>query len=113
MEWRKTKEWPELYEVSETGLVRNIITGKVRKQRYDHDGYVRYSLSENGKTKNRFAHRLVAEAFISNPDNLPVVHHKNNERADNRVENLEWVTSKTNRDNAYVTCPCCKTKIKV
>lgn len=61
----------------------------------DADGY--FKTKTNGK--NRFVHRLIAEAFIPNPDNLPEVDHLNRNRADNRVENLRWVTHKENSRN--------------
>ena len=66
------------------------------------NGYVRVSAKhENGKMHNTGAHRLVALAFIPNPNNLPEVNHKNGVRSDNRAENLEWVTSSENHIHAY------------
>ena len=112
MEWKTIKE-SDTYEISSTGLLRNKKRGTVKPLAYDHEGYIRYQLTINGKRKNRFAHRLVAEAFIPNPDDLPIVHHMDNVRDNNNVENLMWCTSKFNRQNAYVTCPCCGEKIKV
>lgn len=69
--------------------------------RYLPNGYARVYMKENetGKRKDRYIHRLVAEAFIPNPENKPCVNHINTNRSDNRVENLEWATHKEN--NAY------------
>ena len=112
MEWKTIKE-TDLYEVSSTGLLRNKKTGDLKKPGYDHDGYIKYAIVVDGKRKNRFAHRLVAEAFIPNTENLPVVHHIDNKRDNNCVDNLMWCTQKYNRQHAFVTCPCCGEKIKV
>ena len=113
MKWKATKQWPELYEVSDTGLVRNKNTKHIWKVKEDHEGYVRYGFTIKRKSYMRYAHRLVAEAFIPNKNDLPVVHHKNNVRNDNRVSNLMWTTKKVNRQFAYVTCPHCQGQVKV
>lgn len=71
------------------GVVRNLKTNLVA-------GYPHTILKINGEARNVHVHRLVAEAFIPNPDNKQYVNHKNGDRQDNRVENLEWVTCSEN-----------------
>lgn len=70
------------------------------KPRYTHLGYGRVCMREDksGLRKDRYIHRLVASAFIPNPENKPCVNHFNCNRGDNRVENLEWCTVKENTD---------------
>ena len=64
-------------------------------------GYARIQLSRDGVLKSHMVHRLVAQAFIPNPYELPEVNHKNGIKVDNRVENLEWITSAANQEHAY------------
>ena len=73
------------------------IAGKQMKQSLHTKGYKTVSLTKDGKTKTHFVHRLVAEAFIDNPDNLPMVNHKDEDKTNNFLENLEWCTASYNR----------------
>ena len=68
--------------------------GRELKPAYDRYGYKRVVFSHNGKRKTCLVHRLVAEAFIPNPKSKPTVNHKNDQKDDNRVENLEWATQR-------------------
>lgn len=69
----------------------------------DRDGYCRYSVVKlDGKRYSKPVHRLVAEGFIPNPENKPCVNHKDSNRANNNVENLEWVTQKENVYHSYL-----------
>lgn len=90
MEWRPILERPS-YEVSDTGLVRRI-GGKILKPDFQPNGYLRVRLYGGNPSLNRLVHRLVAEAFIPNPDKYPVVNHVNGIRTTNDATNLEWVS---------------------
>lgn len=93
-----------MYSIFSDGRVLNNKTGKYIKGKIDNVGYRVYSLNtndelaENRKKKNKmlYAHRLVAKYFIPNPENLPYVHHKDEDRLNNDVSNLEWVTASQN-----------------
>lgn len=93
----------ESYGVTDSG---EIISYKYKKPRkmstwISQNGYVYANLCENNVMKHYAVHRLVAEAFIPNPDNLPEVNHKNANRLDNRVENLEWCDRRYNIHYSY------------
>ena len=87
------------YEVSNTGLIRNKNSGKILKGRLSKSGYLQVSIKidETGKFSNRYIHRLVATYFILNPENKREVNHKDGNKENNNVENLEWVTSSENQ----------------
>ena len=72
------------------------VSGKQMKQCLKNNGYKSVSLTKGGSTKAFYVHRLVAEAFIPNPDNLPMVNHKDEDKTNNFLENLEWCTAKYN-----------------
>lgn len=86
----------ENYEVTTTGEVINVKTGRILKPGKDGGGYLFVILSKNGIKKNFHIHRLVAESFIPNPDNLPCVNHKDEDKTNNLVTNLEWCDCKYN-----------------
>lgn len=85
----------ENYSISSDGIVVNEKRGKKLKPSIVK-GYYRLTLSKNNKKYNRQVHRLVAEAFIPNPYNLPCVNHKDENPLNNCVDNLEWCTSEYN-----------------
>ena len=84
------------YMVSNLGRVENINTGYVLAPIMNRDGYLLVRLSNKGKQKNYLIHRLVAIAFLPNPDNLPQINHINEVKTDNRLINLEWCTNEYN-----------------
>lgn len=85
-----------LYEVDECGRVFSSKSGKQKKQTLTDKGYKTVSLYKDGKYKNMKVHRAVAMAFIDNPNNYPVVNHKDEDKTNNFVENLEWCTQRDN-----------------
>jgi hypothetical protein len=102
-------ECGDYYEVSNLGNVRNIGTLKVLKYRRDLKGYGNVCLYYNKKSKQYGVHRLVALAFLPNPDNKPEVNHKDGIKVNNLVTNLEWATPRENirhaMDNGLIDIP--------
>jgi len=88
----------ENYIIFEDGKIINTNTGREMTPSICN-GYYRIGLTKNGKQKNFKVHRLVAKAFIPNPDNKPCIDHINRKRQDNRIENLRWATYKENNMN--------------
>ena len=86
----------ENYEIDEDGNVYNVFSKKFLKGSVGENGYKYYRLSKNNHKKMFYAHRLVAEYFLSNPDNLPVVNHKDGNKLNNNINNLEWVSYSDN-----------------
>lgn len=99
------KDFPDYYIVDNGDVYsRNYHqTGRIKKLKTKTNkfGYVSVCLYKNSKKHFCSIHRLVANAFLSNPDNKPQVNHKNGNKADNRVENLEWTTSSENIQHKY------------
>lgn len=98
MEIWKEIEGYEKYFVSDKGRVKSLKRGEERllRPQANKKGYLIVNLSKNGKVKGFLVHRLVAEAFLPNPKNLPEVDHLNDNPADCRADNLEWVTHSEN-----------------
>lgn len=101
IEWRDTYIYGDQYHVSNTGIVRNKLTGHILKQQEDKKGYLRVRLSLHDKKATAKVHRLVATAFIPNPYRKPQVNHKDTDKHNNNVWNLEWVTNGENQIHAY------------
>jgi len=106
--WKDVKGWEGFYQVSNLGRFKGVerldSRGYKQKERimkgYDNGhGYIHVYGSKNGIAKTLKLHRIIAEAFIPNPNNLPCVNHKDENRANNHVDNLEWCTYSYN--NTY------------
>ena len=93
----KTIPVNDKYEANDDGLIRNKITKELKNQWHDPDGYLLVNLGQ----KLYRSHRIIALTFIPNPENKNQVNHKNFIKDDNRVKNLEWVTSQENVKHAY------------
>ena len=91
------------YEVSDDGKIFNIKTGKELKGTYRTNEYHSVILTIDGKNRTFLVHRLIAQAFIDNPNNYPIVDHINQNKHDNRIENLRWVNYSTNAKNVSKT----------
>lgn len=96
--WKDIPNFKGIYQVSSLGNVKNFKKNKIINGYYDKAGYKRICLYKNGKRYYPFVHRLVAEAFIPNPNNYPSINHKNEIKDDNIISNLEWCTIKYNNN---------------
>lgn len=94
-----THIYPNSYQVSNKGTVRNSKTGHILKPRKTRDGYLQVCLMEKGVGKWVYVHRLVATAFVPNIFEVEEVDHINGNRVDNVAENLRWASSKWNKEN--------------
>lgn len=97
--WKDVIGYEGLYLVSNTKKVRVVRTGQLLKQ-YFHQGYRAVRLSKGNKKTSHYVHRLVAMAFLSNPENKPFINHKNGNREDCTPGNLEWCTAGENHRHA-------------
>jgi hypothetical protein len=86
----------EKYEVSNLGRVKNIKSGRILKSHLNRSGYLMHQLRENNKQKNLYLHRIIATAFIDNPEEKPQVNHIDENKLNNDLSNLEWCTEREN-----------------
>ena len=90
------------YEINSEGIVRRISTKRIKKSFKRPDGYIGIQLYvTKDKIKNYQLHRLIANAFISNPENKQYVNHKDSNRENNLLDNLEWATFEENVKHGY------------
>ena len=101
--WKDIAGCEGFYQVSNLGRVKSLWNGRehIMKLYTNNKNYLYVLLSQNGKQKPFLSHRLVAKAFIPNPENKPEVNHINGDKADNRADNLEWVTRAENLSHAF------------
>lgn len=96
MKWKEIPNTDGLYLISSEGKVFSVRSNKVLRNQQIKNGYWRIELNVDGEKERHFIHRLVAEAFLPNPDNLPCVNHKDENPSNNCVDNLEWCTHSYN-----------------
>ena len=114
--WKDVIGYEELYQVYNLGIIKSLggsrirsngrkqtFSEKIMKFNVDKDGYFRVNLTKNKKGKVFGVHRLVAQAFIPNPENKPCVNHKSGNKKDNSVDNLEFCTVAENNNHAIKT----------
>lgn len=104
--WKTIEKYPD-YMVSNFGRVKrkgnaNLRKEKILKTSKNSGGYLKVVLSKKGHTKTFFVHRLVALSFLPNPNNYPQINHKDENKENNRIDNLEWCTSKYNSNYGTV-----------
>lgn len=101
--WKPVTDYEGLYEVSNFGRIKSLCAGRwnaviIRKPVSDMQGYQVVTLRKNGFAQTITIHRLVAKAFLDNPNEWPEVNHKDEDKTNNHVENLEWCTRKYNQN---------------
>ena len=98
--WKEIKGFSGKYSVSNTGKIMSHITNKILKPTFSNTGYTHVQLYNDSGSKVLLIHRIVAEAFIDNPENKPEVNHIDGIKSHNSVDNLEWVTTIENYQHA-------------
>lgn len=123
--WKDVVGYEKLYQVSNLGRVRSCThevvykngtihthVGKILSLAVNKSGYLQINLYRNGHQKVCLVHRLVAEAFLPNPDNLPCVNHKDENRSNSNVDNLEWCTHEYNSKYSHTGTKANKDRCK-
>ena len=103
MEWKKIYNYNGMFSISEDGHLRNDLTGNILKNNIGQNGYYQITIKPYGRDGKCFSlrlHKLVAQAFIPNPNNKPQINHKDGNKLNNHYSNLEWVTQQENSRHA-------------
>ena len=108
--WKDINGYEGLYQVSNLGRVKRITTGRVLKPLNHANGYLMVKLSKNSIVYTKTVHRLVAEAFIPNPEHKSEINHIDENKTNNNVSNLEWMTRKENINHGTRTERMSKTQ---
>ena len=103
VEWRDVVDYEGLYIINNYGMVKNVVKNYIHTLN-DNNGYYRINLLKDEKYKTQQVHRLVALAFIPNPENKPFVDHIDNNGFNNHISNLRWATNQENQLNVK----CCR-----
>ena len=98
--WKDIVGYEGLYQVSNLGRVKSLKYGKekILKPANIGRGYLKVNIWKNGEQNQYLVHRLVGQSFIPNPNNLPEINHRDEDKTNNRVENLEWCDRKYNNN---------------
>ena len=105
--WKPIINYEGLYEVSNLGRVKTLtkpgfsFKPRLLRQRDNGFGYMQCQLMKNGKRNMMTVHRLVAQAFVPNPENKPQINHKDGDKRNNAVDNLEWCTNSENQIHKF------------
>lgn len=99
--WKEIPEYRGYYEASDKGRIKSTRNNKILAQTVQNNGYMMVSLSVGGVHKMRTVHRLIAGAFLENPNNYRDVNHIDGNKTNNNLQNLEWVTHSENIKHAY------------
>ena len=105
--WKPVVDAPDCYVCSNYGRIKSLPRngtskdGRILKQLLKKDGYYQVDLKAHGKHYYRRVNRVIAEAFIHNPENKPIADHIDNNSLNNRVDNLQWLTNKENTEKYY------------
>ena len=109
--WKKIKNYDD-YEISNLGNVKSLKSNKILKPSKSSSGYLQVTLCKNGKTKNFFIHRLVANEFIDKENYKFEVNHKDENKLNNKADNLEWCDRKYNMNYGNIKNKLSQTKMK-